>query len=281
MDLTEQAIEKLLATGRGQNQMVDTIDGDAYAITPAGTVLDLAGRYPPKYIKQTVTLLDARSFAEYVNRFKMMETLLFADITPSAAKLTAVIDYHQSNQDDEHVAQRGCHRAVFTTKATPEWEAWQAANRKHMNQVEFATWIEDNMQLFVSPEGSGAPTGSELLELVRTLHGHQNARFNTNLRLDNGAYSVAYDEDVEIKGTILSKPGSLQLPPLIMGGFAVFEGAAAYQVPARLKTRISERRLQLYFETIALHKIVRESVDAIVAQVAEATKITPLLGSPN
>lgn len=144
------------------------------------------------------------------------------------------------------------------------------------------------MALFVQPKDpdtgepiSGVPSGAELLELVRSLHGHQNARFNTHLRLDNGAYSVAYEEEVQVSGTLVNKPGSLTLPPMIMGGFAVFEGASGYQVPARLKTRVSERRLSLWFETIALHKIVRESVDAIVAQVAEATMIKPLLGTPS
>jgi uncharacterized protein YfdQ (DUF2303 family) len=280
MDLTEQAIEKLLATGRGQNALVEPGDGDAYCVTPQGTLLDLAGRYPPTYIRQTVTLLNAASFTAYVNRFKTMDSLLFANVTDSEATLTAILDYHALGKDDHH-AQRCAHRAVFTTKATAEWKVWLAANRKAMNQVEFATWLEDNANLFVSPEGSGAPSGGELLELVRSLHGHQNARFNTNLRLNTGAYSVAYEEEVEVKGSLATKPGSLELPPIIMGGFSIFEGAAAYQVPARLKTRISDRRLVLFFETIALAKLIRESVDAIVAQVAEQTKIVPLIGTPN
>lgn len=286
MSLTVEAIEKLLATGRAQHEIIHPGDGDSYVITPDGRVLDVSKQYPLKYIKQTVVLGNAQSFAQYVNAYKcdvgISEAVIFANVTNDSAVFTAILDYHAAlTEEDDPCASRCAHRAVFQTKETEEWKVWKAANRKTFTQVEFATWLEDNANLLVSPEGSGAPAGNDLLELVRSLHGHQNARFNTNLRLNNGAYSVAYEEDVEVKGMIASRPGSLDLPPIIMGGFSLFEGAAAYQVPARLKTRISERRLVLFFETIALHKIVRESIDAIVAQVAEQTKIVPLIGTPN
>lgn len=285
MSLTVEAIDKLLATGRAQHEIIHPPEGDSYVITPAGTLLDVSKQYWPKYIRQAVTLSNAQSFAQYVNDYKgaigISESVIFASVTDQNAVFTAILDYHASAVGEATPEPSRCaHRATFQTKETEEWKVWKAANRKMFTQVEFATWLEDNANLLVSPEGSGAPAGNDLLELVRSLHGHQNARFNTNLRLNNGAYSVAYEEDVEVKGMIASRPGSLDLPPIIMGGFSLFEGAAAYQVPARLKTRISERRLVLFFETIALHKIVRESIDAIVAQVAEQTKIVPLIGTP-
>jgi len=286
MSLTVEAIEKLLATGRAQHGITHPKYGDAFVITPDGKVLDVSNQYEPKYIRQVVTLSNAQSFALYVNDYKCMrdatDPVIFATVTDQNALFTAILDYHgKSIGEGCQFPSRCAHRAIFQTKETEEWKVWKAANRKMFTQVEFATWLEDNANLLVSPEGSGAPAGNDLLELVRSLHGHQNARFNTNLRLNNGAYSVAYEEDVEVKGMIASRPGSLDLPPIIMGGFSLFEGAAPYQVPARLKTRISERRLVLFFETIALHKIVRESIDAIVAQVAEQTKIVPLIGTPN
>lgn len=282
MDLTEQAIEKMLATGRSQNQVILPDYGDPFTITPAGLLLDLSKQYPPRWLKQTVKLQDAKSFCDYVNRFKDDDTVIFSNVSPTAASFEAVMDYHIAPSPLGGADVQRCgHRALFTTQATEEWKVWQAANRKAMTQVEFATWLEDNLSLFVTPkEQPEVPSGAPLLELIRTLHGHQNARFNTNLRLNTGAFSVAYEEDVEVNGTIATKPGSIALPPIVVAGFSIFEGSSPYEVPARLKTRIESRRLMIHFETIALHKIVRESIDAIVAQVAEQTKIVPLIGTP-
>jgi hypothetical protein len=74
------------------------------------------------------------------------------------------------------------------------------------------------------------------------------------------------------------KQATSALPPMIMGGIAVFQGSNPYMVPARLKSRCEDRRLVLFFETVALHAIVRESILLLVKQVAEKTKIVPLLG---
>lgn len=281
MSLTKEAIDLLLATGRAQQTPYTDHPGEPYFINPSGQAVSLTTHYDPKFVRQNVTLLDAVSFAIYVNVFKRPESVIFASIGPAEAIFTAILDYHDGTSPTWR-AERCCHRATFKTNATPEWKVWQAANRQPMGQVEFATWLEDNLGLFVQPpDDSEAPSGAELLQLVRTLNGHSTARFNTNLRLNTGAYSVSYDEDVEVSGNLMSKPGSIQLPAQIVAGFALFEGAAPYKVSARLKTRINERKLQIWFETIALERIVRESIDAIVARVEELTKIKPLLGTPN
>jgi uncharacterized protein YfdQ (DUF2303 family) len=274
-DTTKEAIQLLLDTGKAQQTVHENVMGDPFFITPAGEAKGLHGFFPPRRIEARVMLLDAGSFADYVNRFKSERTLIFAEVTETAATLKAVLDYHQPHQPEycRHVAE-------FATIETPEWKIWKAANRKPMNQVEFATWLEDNLSLFVSGPRSDSPTATDLLELVRTLHGHQNARFNTALRLDNGAYSVAYDEDVEVKGTSATRGGQVELPKEISAGFAIFQGAEKYLVPARLKTRCSERKLAIWFETIALHAIVRESILALVKQVADKTGIVPMLGAP-
>lgn len=279
--IENEAIETLLATGRGQQSVQLNAEGDPFFVKPDGTAVGLKQFFLPRRIEQTVTLLDAGSFAEYVNEFKTGATRIFVNVTEKDAAFTAIIDYHKSFLGDVGLPDYCRHVARFTTLPTPEWQTWLAANRKPMNQVEFATWLEDNLPLFVSPADSDAPSGADLLELVRTLHGHQSARFNTALRLNTGAYSVNYDEDVEIKGTCTTKGGSIELPPQIVAGIKVFAGTDAYEVRARLKSRISERRLALHFETISLHVIVRESIMAVIKQVATETKITPLLGIPS
>lgn len=279
MDLTKDAIEHLLLTGRGQNEIKLNPDGDPFFITPTGEAKGLVGFFPPRRIKQSVMLQDAGSFIDYVNRFKTGDTLIFATLTDTNATLTAILDYHKAAKDTNAMPDYCAHRAEFTTLETPEWRVWAMADRKRMGQVDFATWLEDNLQLFRQHEDyPDAPAAAALLELVRSLHGHNNARFNTALRLDNGAYSVQYEEDVEIRGANSVSGDKLALPPVVCGGVAVYHGAEPYLVPARLKVRVEDRKLVVWFETINKPAIIRESIMAITKQVAEKTGIVPMLG---
>ena len=240
-------------------------------IPSAQKVESLEDYFPPARIKRTVMLLEAGSFIEYVKRFKTSDTLIFANVSETGARFTAMLDYH--GPAPELKPAYCSHVATFEAIETPEWKIWKVANRKTMNQVEFATFLEDNQSVFVEP------TGAALLELVRTLHGHRNARFNTSLRLDNGSYSVSYDEEVVVKGSSSTVGGTMDLPPMIEAGLAVFQGADKYKVAARLKSRCEDRRLVLFYETVALHQIVRESIMLLVKQIADGTEIVPMLGN--
>lgn len=283
---TDKAIELLLQTGRNQQAVNVNPEGDAFFITPAGQLVGLEDYYPPRRINQSPCFIDAGSFVDYVNRFKTPASLIFAKVDHDSATLVAVLDYHKPEGAKPDYCQ---HHATFKTLATPEWAAWMTANRKAMNQVEFATWLEDNANLFVRPKLSDGqpdtnyPSAAELLELVQTLHGHQNARFNTSLRMQTGAYSVNYEEDVDVKGQVGA--GKIDLPKQIMGGFAIFQGGDAFQVPARLKVRVTERKMVLWFETIAVPQLIRDNLlgdeqnPGIVRQIATKTGIIPLLGS--
>ena len=282
MDMTKDAIELLLATGRTQNNIHENPGGDPYLVKPTGEAVNMGGFYSPRRIKQSPMFQDSGSFADYVNLFKTNESLIFALMTETNATLTAVLDYHRGTVSGVASPNWCQHRAMFAAQPTPEWQAWQAANRRPMNQVEFATWIEDNMNLFATGEIAAvheAPSGAELLELVRTLHGHQNARFTSNLRLDNGAYCASYEEDHVVKGMSTVKAGSIELPKQILGGFPLFLGGVPYAVEARLKSRITDRVLMLHFETISPVQLVRENLLALVRQVGEKTGIVPLLGT--
>lgn len=275
---SKEAIQLLLDTGKAQAGIQVNEKGDPFYLRPNGDVVELKAYFAPRRIEQRVNLQDAGSFIDYVNRFKTDATLIFAKLTETNATLEAVFDYHQNIESDmfpDHCA----HRAVFTTLETPDWKAWSAADRMQMDQVKFATWLEDNSQLIRQHEKfPDAPSAADILELVRSLHGHSNARFNTALRLDNGAFSVSYDEDVVVRGTSTTKSDGMELPPILCGGVAVYHGAEPYLVPARLKVRVNEKKLVLWFETINKPGIIRESIMAITKQVAEKTGLVPLLG---
>jgi uncharacterized protein YfdQ (DUF2303 family) len=278
-NLDEATLNRLLKLGAQGPEVLfkDHESRDPVIVVPQDMKIEsLAKFYPPKRVDQRVTLLEAGSFIDYVNRFKDKDTLIFSDVSESGVTFKAILDYHQPPEEKQGLTAKAryCkHVATFNAVETPEWKVWGRNNRVIMTQLEFAEFLENNLQLFVEPKGA------ELLELVRTLHGHSNARFNTSLRLDNGAYSASYEEDVSIKGSAGSKSGDIKLPPEIAAGFAIFQGAEPYKIKARLKCRIVDRQLKLYFETIQLPNIVRDSIMLLVKQVSTKTGIVPLLGA--
>lgn len=273
--IPKETLDRIVELGVDATEITlhDKSDG-VFVVLPSQTkVEDVSKFFAPKFVKQSVQFIDADSFTDYVNLFKTNDTLLFAAVTDIGCTIKAVIDYHTA----KGVANRCAHAAVFATRQTPEWVAWLEANRRRMSQASFAEWLEEHENLFRHPESK--PTGAELKELVLTLEGKQDVRFVSAMRLENQTNRLNYEEDVTLKGQPTTKSQSVDLPRTIVAGISPFEGAPPYKVEARFKYTIQSRKLELWFETIDIHKIVRDCVKATVKQVAEKTSITPLLGS--
>ncbi len=266
--MIKEAVEKLLAVGAASAGVKIELNpsGDPFGIKPDGTIIPLGLYYPPRRISEVVNFIEGGSFTAYVNRFKTDATVIFAEISPLGATFRAILDYHKPKDE----AARCLHEAQFSLVATPDWSAWKNKNRVAMSQVEFATWLEDMQHVFMEP------SGADLLELVRNLFGRKDAAFNTSVRLDNGAYSVGYNETIEVQSTTTA--GVMKLPAQLIAEIPLFEGMASSEIRARLKTRIQDRKLYLFFETIQMDQQVRECIMATVKEVAAKTGIIPYLG---
>ena len=277
--LPKDTLELILATGRGQQEVNLNPLGDAYLVKPDGTTVPLAGYYDPRRIAARPSFLDAGSFSAYVNRFKQAFSIIFASITEYSASFEAVFDYHGLHQAETSIQApaRCAHRAQYTTRPTPEWAIWSEADGKRMNQIEFATWVEDNLPLFTSIDGTDAPTAGDLRDMVTSLHGQVGANYNRTERLQTGAQSIKWEEINEVNGMVQGK--STVFPGTLAGKFPLFEGGEPRLVTARLKTRVENRKISIYFETIGEVQMVRSELMAIVAKIAAETKLVPFLGS--
>jgi uncharacterized protein YfdQ (DUF2303 family) len=267
-------IEKIVALGGHVNTAGKiTNEGDPFAIVADGFhVENLSHLVPPPRIARNVHLMEVESFCAYVNRFKQSDSLIFCDMGAEGCTFTAMLDYHGAAPD---LTPRHCqHMARYTAMFTPEWQVLREASGESFNQVAFATFLEDNQKLFVSP------SGADLLELVKSLHGHRNARFNTALRLDNGAYSVSFDEDIVIKGSNVSKAGDMTLPDKLTCAAKVFLGGDKWEINARLKTACKDRQLVIWYQIIGVPEIIRENIFSLVKKINEKTEILPMLGRP-
>jgi uncharacterized protein YfdQ (DUF2303 family) len=283
---SKEAIDRLIDLGAALGAIREPPKGDPFVIVPVGFKTEsLAPFLPPARIKQNVVMLEAGSFADYVNRFKTDNTLIFADVTDTGAKFVAILDYHEkATQSKKEIsvtevsiglkANYCSHTARFECITTKEWQDWMANNGKRMDQVAFATFLEENMELIQTPPGA------TLLEIVQTLHGHVDARFVQATRLQSGRVTLSYDEDVVVKGNSITKEGAVDLPTQIIAGIAPFQGTEKYEVKARLKYRIENRKLSLWYETISPHRIIRDAVLNVTKEISEKTGIIPFIGRP-
>ena len=102
--------------------------------------------------------------------------------------MTAVIDYHF----EEPAWCR--HRATLAFRPTPEWTTWTGLSGRHLSQVDFAAFIEDNLPDIADP------AGADILDVTRSLEAKKSVEFRSSIRLQDGSSQLTYDETVVGKG---------------------------------------------------------------------------------
>src|SRR5690349_12332800 len=150
--MTEQteagAIAALAAKASGAH-VVKLNDNREFLVHPRETVAtEVSDAYglklaKPRYIRQTVTIETADSLIDYVNRFKVGDSMLFAEIAGN--RIVALIDYHgpsAAEDDARGEASHVAHRAKMELPFSEEWKLWTGISGKLMPQLEFARFIE-------------------------------------------------------------------------------------------------------------------------------------------
>jgi uncharacterized protein YfdQ (DUF2303 family) len=153
MELNKEGLQLLLDTGLKQAGVLSFTgkDGSAsepFVILPGGTVQSVSHLGAPTRVKQTVALIDAGSFCDYVNRFKNPDSLIFAAVTETGAKLTAILDYHGApvrpqDIEDTADAEYSAYCAAVGGKAfngdvLPNWAEFRADPNK---KTQSDAWI--------------------------------------------------------------------------------------------------------------------------------------------
>jgi uncharacterized protein YfdQ (DUF2303 family) len=231
---------------------------------------------PPERVARTVGFNDVESFATYVNRFKTEGTLLFATVTDTDCKIVAHLDHHDKPVLEAVARSRGwsSHMATLVCVQTKEWKTWMENNggpNDAFSQVEFAQFLEDNERVFRSP------AAAELLELVTTLEGKSNVRFNSAVRLSNGKAKLDYEDDVSLTGGVGA--GAIEVPTELICAIIPFEnGPEPYEVRSRLRYRIGNRQIVFWYETITPHLVLRDAAKSVMDRVREKVAAPLLIG---
>lgn len=245
-------------------------DGVPFVVVPEGyEVQHLSERdVLPHRPQGTVKLRDAASFIAYFNRQKLNSSLIYASLDP--AVILGVIDDHFASgmQLENGGANWRAYRVQFGVPASREWKVWNEVNRKQMSQLSFAEFLEDNLPDIVSP------TGSDMLSIALNFEASKGGNFVSSTKLQDGSVNFLWREDVNATGNKITMPSEivLELP--------VFENGAKYSITARLKFRVKDGALTIWYELVRPHKVLEDAFRAIWSEIEEKTETKILLGSP-
>jgi uncharacterized protein YfdQ (DUF2303 family) len=262
--------QAIIEAGLHLGDIRKTSAGREFVVLPEGSALrdlDLLLDNPRRQ-KASVAVTEVDSFIRYLKAFGGSNARTFAAINPEAgtAIFSAILDYHEGN---EGTAGWGGHRVTFQAIQTPEWKVWSKNDRKPVGQSEFARFVEDNLGDIVQPDGA------QMLEIAKTLEAKTSVDFKSGIRLENGDHHLHYV--TETTGRAGGK-GELEIPGTFVLGIAPFQGGPAYKVSARLRYRISEGHLSLWYELVSPHKVVEAACKEIVDTINSETGQQAFMG---
>lgn len=216
----------------------------------------------------TVTLFDANSFIDY---FKLHQAAsrIYGQVDPP--KFIAVLN---DNRKDE--AGWGDHRAIYNCPISKEWKIWKSFAGHPHDQIAFAEFIEANTPDIIS-SGDDEPSGAIMLEVATSFKAQKKVNFASAQRLSNGQVDFAFQE--EIQGSAGAK-GNLKVPERFFIGIPVFEGGAPYKIEAKLRYRLKDGSLSMWFDLVRDHKVLEAAFMDIWTEIHNATQTTIWRGTP-
>ena len=189
----------------------------------------------PERIKASVMLLDAASFAGYVNTYKDHRTRTFAN--PANFNFLSVIDYHGEGADS--LPEFCQHRATFPMKPDDRWNIWTSFDGKPFSQVDFAEFVEDNRADIYDPEPA------RMLEIASDLTAHTEVNFGSSTRLGNGQTRIRYEETIK---SGVPSAGDIEVPEEFKIRIPVFYGESATTISVRLRFRLNQGKLSFTYK---------------------------------
>lgn len=262
---------------RAINPLVN-IDNKMVAIVPPGyDVKDLSKMMDaPQRKTGTVDLLDTKSFCAVVNEVR--GTIEKDDYGiriygfPSNSVFVALL-----NAGTPSAPGWGDYRARYACPLTEEWITWTTYNKKVRTQVEFAEFIERNLPDIYTPAGTALPSGADMLEIATSFRAKQSVNFASGQLLSNGQVEFTYQE--EIKGSA-GATGKISIPETFCIAIPVYEGGAPYQIMAKLRYRLKDGTLTMWYELVREHKVLEAAFKDVWATIEQETKLPILRGTP-
>ena len=209
----------------------------------------------PQRLIQSVKTDTVDSFVNYFNKFRIDGiSTIFCDT--NSGVFLGVIDYHASA-----VLPAWCdHTVTLNLKQTREWQSWEKNDGMKMDQVDFAFFLEQNIDEIVSPDPA------TMLEIALTLKAKTKTTFESGHRLQNGQIQFQYREEIDGSAGI---KGNIEIPETMKLGIQIYEGGSAYELEARFRYRIREGKVAMWYDLVRPHKVQRAAVNDVFEQIQQ------------
>lgn len=252
----------------------------------------------PARRKGTAQLLTLSSLIDWANRFKGVNSALFADTDPKSPSLTCVADYHHEGPANpgedgtDTTARHGHHRGVYKFPVSDEWAAWTAISGKAQSKDELAEFLTDHARDLLDPTPhllTGTGEGEAWEVAMRREARLQNTRFGQVLDLLQISRSLSIRETSDLTLVKNQQTGEQQvqflnehkdpegrpidIPGLFLIAVPVFRGGAAYRLAVRLHYRKAGANVAFF---LTMHDRQRAYDDAIGEAMAAAHEATGL-----
>jgi uncharacterized protein YfdQ (DUF2303 family) len=80
----------------------------------------------------------------------------------------------------------------------------------------------------------------------------------------------------EVKGSVETKGGTMKVPDCFTLKLPVFLGGVVYQVDARLRYRINDGKLLIWYDLHRPHKVVEAATAAVTASIRKGIGEDPM-----
>ncbi|MBB3996909.1 DUF2303 family protein [Aureimonas pseudogalii] len=265
---------------------VGVVHGDEPRLVSVKAFADEWRTHPPFRIGQA-RALTLESFIALVNRQKEADSAIFCDSDWRKPAMTAVIDYHASDDDrDATEIGAGKHRVHYAFPLSEEWKGWIKGDGVPMSQQDFAEMIEDRIGDLVAPEDAWAARAerdfqtrianpAQMLTLSRGLEVNVEARVKESKVLQSGEGSLVFEEThKDSSGAAIKVPGlfMLRIAPFFMGD--------PVEIPVRLRYRVRAGAIIWIYQIYRPDQSITEAVRAAMQDVRAKTELPVFEGAP-
>lgn len=249
----------------------------------------------PKRKRAQVSLYEAASFINYVNRHKIDYcTHLFGKATELGGTFTAIIDYHDEENSKKKAASEatdtekdspelydkivnanwGEHVVQLKLETTPEWRRWVENDKKLMPQETFLEFLEENQNDIIAPDQAS------VLETIQLLQGTKSVAFKGGKNLKTGAIALQYVETIDIRGQASNQERVSEVPDKLRLGIVPFIGANGVEIDARLRFRIGpDGKLSFAYLLNRPYQIIEEAFGHARQDIEAAVGLPVMLGA--
>lgn len=247
------------------SQALMEVDEHPYLVLPTGWSVHDLGLYKlvPNRQSGTINLMDLDSFVRFLETHHTRESAIYYH----DELLTCVIDECRPGYPSHRAF-----RATLPARYTEQWKGWARVHNTAMAHLQLAKFFEERVEDFLSP------TGAEMMELVMDLETKKSVSFRSAIRLDTGASSFEYEE--EIRGQ--SKVGKMEVPSRFRIEIPLLEDLETrYEIDVRLRFDLTGKTLQFTCLMKNPDRIERAAIEAWRTGVVEPRTGLPCYwGSP-